>query len=242
MAGISLCVLFTDSNPVFPKIQLHLHPRRFKAGDVFLSDLLMSATTHRYFAIHKPYRMVSQFVSPDKVRLLGHLHFDFPEGTHAVGRLDNHSEGLLLLTTNKKVTRLLFQGAVPHKRVYTVLVKGIVEAEALHRLRTGITLPDKGRADYTTLPCDVEIVEAPAGFPPLDPSHTWKVPETWLRITLTEGKFHQVRKMVTTVGHRCKRLIRTAIEDLELGDMPSGAVRELDEVTFFRLLHIDNWQ
>lgn len=186
--------------------------------------------------------MVSQFISPDKVRLLGHLRFDFPEGTHAVGRLDNHSEGLLLLTTNKKVTRLLFQGAVPHKRVYTVLVKGIVEAEALHRLRTGITLPDKGRPDYTTLPCDVEIVAAPAGFPPLDPSHTWQVPETWLRITLTEGKFHQVRKMVTTVGHRCKRLIRTAIEDLELGDLPSGAVRELDEATFFRLLRIDNWQ
>ncbi|WP_261387849.1 hypothetical protein [Chitinophaga pinensis] len=63
--------------------------------------------------------MVSQFISPDKVRLLGDLDFDFPEGTHAVGRLDNNSEGLLLLTTNKKVTRLLFESEQPHKRAYS---------------------------------------------------------------------------------------------------------------------------
>jgi 23S rRNA pseudouridine2457 synthase len=64
--------------------------------------------------------MVSQFVSTHEVRLLGDLDFHFPEGTHAVGRLDNLSEGLLILTTNKKVTRLLFQGEQPHKRTYLV--------------------------------------------------------------------------------------------------------------------------
>jgi 16S rRNA U516 pseudouridylate synthase RsuA-like enzyme len=68
----------------------------------------MSTSPHRYFIINKPYNMVSQFISSHNVRLLGDLDFDFPEGTHAIGRLDNHSEGLLLLTTNKKVTRLLF--------------------------------------------------------------------------------------------------------------------------------------
>ena len=57
--------------------------------------------------------MVSQFVSTHDVRLLCDLDFNFPEGTHAIGRLDNHSEGLLLLTTNKKITSLLFQGVVP---------------------------------------------------------------------------------------------------------------------------------
>ncbi|RYY63889.1 MAG: pseudouridine synthase, partial [Chitinophagaceae bacterium] len=63
---------------------------------------------HRYFLLHKPYDVLSQFVSPYPQRLLGDLGFDFPEGTHAIGRLDLHSEGLLLLTTNSKVTRLLF--------------------------------------------------------------------------------------------------------------------------------------
>ncbi len=61
-------------------------------------------------------------------------------------------------------------------------------------------------------------------------------------MTLTEGKFHQVRKMVVAAGHRCKRLIRVAIEDIELGDLAPGAVREFEEGEFFRLLHIDNWQ
>ena len=62
---------------------------------------------HRYFIVNKPYNIVSQFVSSHRVGLLGDLAFDFPEGTHAIGRLDNNSEGLLLLTTNKKITKLL---------------------------------------------------------------------------------------------------------------------------------------
>jgi len=68
----------------------------------------MELCPHRYFIIHKPRNMVSQFVSSHDVRLLGDLDFDFPEGTHAIGRLDKDSEGLLLLTTNKRITRLLF--------------------------------------------------------------------------------------------------------------------------------------
>ena len=83
----------------------------------------MSEKQHRYFIINKPYNMVSQFVSTHDVGLLSDLDFDFPENTHAIGRLDNHSEGLLILTTNKKVTRLLFSSAIAHKRTYLVQVK-----------------------------------------------------------------------------------------------------------------------
>lgn len=57
---------------------------------------------HQYFLLNKPYGMVSQFISSHHVRLLGELDYNFPTGTHAIGRLDHHSEGLLLLTTNKK--------------------------------------------------------------------------------------------------------------------------------------------
>lgn len=58
---------------------------------------------NRYFILNKPANMVSQFVSSDDVPLLGGIGFQFPEGTHAIGRLDKDSEGLLLLTTNKKL-------------------------------------------------------------------------------------------------------------------------------------------
>ncbi len=77
---------------------------------------------HRYFIVYKPVNMVSQFVSTHQVNLLHQLNFVFPEGTHAIGRLDQNSEGLLLLTTNKKITKLLFQGPVPHNRTYLVQV------------------------------------------------------------------------------------------------------------------------
>lgn len=185
--------------------------------------------------------MVSQFISPDKVNLLGDLAFPFPEGTHAIGRLDNLSEGLLLLTTNKKVTRLLFQGKVPHERTYLVRVKGHVTPETLQRLRSGVPIIITGQLEYITTPCRVEIVPKPPGLFAHPRELGQDVPHTWLLITLTEGKFHQVRKMVGAVSHRCQRLIRVSIEDLELGDMQPGEVRELEEKEFFERLKIEDY-
>jgi 23S rRNA pseudouridine2457 synthase len=194
---------------------------------------------HRYFIINKPYDMVSQFVSSHKVQLLGDLDFSFPEGTHAVGRLDNNSEGLLILTTNKKVTKLLFQGEVPHKRTYLVKVKYEVSPESLERLRTGVPIRIKGGGYYFTSPCEAEIVEKPEYLFANGCETPEYFPHTWLKITLTEGKFHQVRKMVDVLHHRCVRLIRQSIENLELLDLPAGGVREMDEVSFFQRLKID---
>ncbi|MEI8074966.1 MAG: pseudouridine synthase [Bacteroidota bacterium] len=201
----------------------------------------MLKTGYRYFAIHKPYDMVSQFISSHEVRLLGDLNFEFPEGIHAIGRLDNHSEGLLLLTTNPKVTRLLFQGETAHSRKYLVQVKNRINEETLQKLQAGIAIQIKGGGDYITQPCKVQIVAKPdyLDSPPHEiPAH---LPHTWLLIELTEGKFHQVRKMVAAVHHKCKRLIRLSIEDLELAPLKSGEVLELEESDFFRLLRINNY-
>jgi 23S rRNA pseudouridine2457 synthase len=193
---------------------------------------------HRYFVLNKPYNMVSQFVSTHDVSLLGDLDFKFPEGTHAIGRLDNNSEGLLLLTTNKKITRLLFQGEMPHTRTYLVQVKNLVSKENLLLLQNGIEIRVKGGGNYITTPCEVSIVPKPgklfsSGYELRD-----DVPSTWLQITLTEGKFHQVRKMVAGIHHRCKRLIRVSIEDIELDGLQPGEIKELDEESFFRKLKI----
>ena len=183
--------------------------------------------------------MVSQFVSSHEVTLLGDLDFAFPEGTHAIGRLDNHSEGLLLLTTNKKITRLLFQGKQPHTRTYLVQVKNKVSEENLQRLRTGIPIQVKGGIDYVTTPCDVKIVTQPEKLFSSGYELREDVPSTWLEIRLTEGKFHQVRKMVAAVHHRCKRLIRLSIEDIHLDELLPGEVREINEKDFFEKLRLE---
>lgn len=182
--------------------------------------------------------MLSQFIGTES-RCLAHLDYDFPEGIHAIGRLDNLSEGLLILTTNKKITRLLFDSKVPHKRTYLVRTKGKVSQERLHQLRTGVTFTIAEGEKYTTDPCDVDIVERPAGLAKGRYDDLPEVPHTWLQMSITEGKFHQVRKMVAAVHHRCQRLIRLSIEDLEYGDMQPGDVREIEEDEIFRLLKIE---
>lgn len=190
----------------------------------------------RYFMLHKPYGMESQFISPHAGPLLGDLSFSFPPGTHAIGRLDKYSEGLLLLTTNKKITALLFESTVPHKRTYLVQVKHIVSENSLAQLRSGVSIRITGAMHYLTPPCEVHIVP-PSQFPSPRP-FPHSIESTWLSITITEGKFRQVRKMVAAIRHRCMRLIRTSIEDLELENLPPGAMKELDESTFFSKLKL----
>ena len=199
----------------------------------------MNLSANQYFVLHKPYNMVSQFKSTHKVGLLGDLDFNFPNGTHAIGRLDNHSEGLLLLTTNKKVTRLLFLSDIPHNRTYLVQINNQISDENLHRLRNGVTFKIKDGIIYTTPPCEVLLTEKPEDYCNMAERHTAYLPYTWLLITITEGKYHQVRKMIGAIKHKCKRLIRVSIEDLKLGDLKPGKVKELKESEFFCLLKIN---
>ena len=191
----------------------------------------------RYFMLHKPYGMESQFISPYAGPLLGDLRFSFLEGTHAIGRLDKYSEGLLLLTTDKKITALLFQSPVPHNRTYLVQVKHKVSEKSLEQLRSGVSIRITGETHYTTPPCEVQIVE-PSPFPSPRPFPHY-VENTWLSITITEGKFRQVRKMVAAIRHRCMRLIRTSIEDMQLGELQTGEVKEVDKTTFFTELKLN---
>ncbi len=194
--------------------------------------------SERYFIIYKPVNMVSQFISTHQVKLLGDLNFDFPEGTHAIGRLDQHSEGLLLLTTNKKITKLLFQGTKPHTRTYLVQVKNIVSKETAKQLSEGIEISASGGGRYRTSTCLVKIVNKPNYITepeiPLHPNADY----SWLEISLTEGKFHQVRKMVAAVHHKCIRLIRISIEEMNIKNLSPGEVKEVDEQFFFKKLNL----
>lgn len=193
---------------------------------------------HRYFLLNKPIDMVSQFVSTHQVRLLTDIDFEFPEGTHAIGRLDQMSEGLLLLTTNKKITKLLFQGARPHVRTYLVQVKNKVSPTTLQTLQNGVPISAPNGTTYITAPCKVELVEPPKTIWDNGIQLHEKQLTDWLRIELTEGKFHQVRKMVAAMHHRCIRLVRWSIEDIAVESIAPGQVKEVTEEFFFNALHL----
>ena len=173
-------------------------------------------TAHRYFVVHKPVNMVSQFISSHDVNLLGSLDFDFPEGTHAIGRLDKDSEGLLLLTTDRRITRLLFQSKVPHFRKYLIQVRGVVDEAVVERLRNGVPIPVAEETSYVTKPCEVEHVQEPVGLFSNGNELHERVPRSWLTISLTEGKYHQVKRMIAAVGNRVEGLHRSRIGSLLL--------------------------
>ncbi len=182
--------------------------------------------------------MVSQFISSHKVGLLGDMDFNFPTGTHAIGRLDNESEGLLILTTDKRVTRLLFLAAQPHKRTYLVMVQNEITPQTLQLLKNGVQIRIKNDEYYTAKPTAIEIIKNPAALYAHAADRREVYPHTWLLITLTEGKFRQVRKMVLAVRHRCLRLVRLNISNLQLNNLPPGAVQELPQQEFYSRLGI----
>ena len=195
---------------------------------------------NRYFILNKPVNMVSQFVSSDNVPLLGEIDFDFPRGTHAIGRLDKDSEGLLLLTTNKKITRMIFSGEKAHKRTYLVMLQNKISEDTFEKFKEGVKIKIKDGEEYIAKPHSLFRVADPVSLYPYAKDAREAYPHTWLLITLTEGKYRQVRKMALAVRHRCLRLIRLSIEDITIEGIAPGAVKELDEDTFFRLAGLND--
>ena len=119
-----------------------------------------------------------------------------------------------------------------------VQVKNAVSAETVIKLSNGIAISAPNGTQFITTPCIVKLVNKPPNlFEAGKPLHE-NVITTWLQITLTEGKFHQVRKMVAAVNHKCIRLIRTEIENIHIGNMQPGEVVELEEADFFSLLKL----
>lgn len=185
-------------------------------------------SAHKHFLIHKPYGYLSQFVYElkRKKKLLGELH-DFPEGTMAIGRLDEDSEGLLLLTTDGQMSELVRSKKVTKE--YYAQVDGVITEDAIEKLKNGVEIGFDG-IKYITNPCQAFKIDDP-GFAPRskkirDERHG---PTSWVSITLNEGKFRQVRKMTSAVGFPTLRLVRVRVGNVYLGGMQSGEVKEVSE-------------
>ncbi len=183
---------------------------------------------HRHFIIHKPYGYLSQFVYELKrnKKKLGEL-YDFPPNTMAIGRLDEDSEGLLLLTTDGMMSEMVRSKKV--EKEYYVQVDGIINQEAIENLKNGVEIGLDGKK-YTTKKCQASILETileigERGKKIRDDRHG---PTSWLSITINEGKNRQVRKMTSAVGFPTLRLVRIRIGNVYLNDLKAGEVLEVD--------------
>lgn len=183
---------------------------------------------HRNFLIHKPHGYLSQFVYEKKrhKKLLGEL-YNFPEGTMAIGRLDEDSEGLLLLTTDGLMSEMVRRKTV--EKEYYAQVDGIITQEAVEQLKNGVEIGFKG-IRYTTKKCEAKIItQLPEcigeGRRIRDERHG---PTSWVSITLTEGKFRQVRKMTAAVGFPTLRLVRIRVGTISL-QLKAGEVLEVEK-------------
>jgi len=190
----------------------------------------MKATVHQHFILHKPYGYLSQFVNKQtkrkNKRLLGTL-YDFPENTMAIGRLDEKSEGLLLLTTDGKISEFIRSNQV--EKEYYVQVDGKISSTEIGQIKNGVNIKVEGKV-YQTKPCKAFILKSDPKFPEREKKIRDKRhgPTSWVSIIITEGKFRQVRKMTAVIGFPTLRLVRVRIGKIKLCEMKAGVVIKVD--------------
>lgn len=183
----------------------------------------------RYFAFSKPFQVLSQFSAEgSKQTLKDFFPADLPKDIYPVGRLDYDSEGLLILTNDKQLTHRLLEPKFKHKRTYWVQVEGMPTTDALNQLRNGIFISINGKQHFTA-PAEVRLFNDPPEVPDRDPPIRFRksVPDSWVSLTLTEGKNRQVRRMTAAVGLPTLRLIRYSIGSITLDGLSPGSYREL---------------
>ena len=190
---------------------------------------------HQHFILNKPYGYLSQFIYQlkRKKKLLGEL-YDFPDGTMAIGRLDEDSEGLILLTTDGMMSELVRSKKVDKE--YYVQVDGIITQEAIDKIQNGVEIGFDG-SKYKTKPCRACLISEVPNFSERgkkirDERHG---PTSWASITLNEGKFRQVRKMTSAVGFPTLRLVRVRIGNVYLNDLKAGEVIEITDSQILNL-------
>ncbi len=171
---------------------------------------------------NKPYDVLSQFTdrgSPTTRATLSDF-IDMP-GVYPAGRLDRDSEGLLLLTDDGRLQARIADPKFKLPKTYWVQVEGVPDDAALAALRDGVMLKDG-----PTRPAEVERLDAPNVWPRTPPIRfRASIPDTWIALTIREGRNRQVRRMTAAVGHPTLRLIRRRIGDWTLDDLAPGAWR-----------------
>lgn len=209
---------------------------------------------YRYLLFYKPFNVLCQFTDAGDRAVSGQEEIvqhdplaEQPAQTarptlkdyipvpdvYPVGRLDQDSEGLMLLTNDGAFQHRLSHPKFAHPRTYWVQVERIPDAAALTQLQAGVTIQG-----YRTRPATVHLLDVEPDLPPRDPPIRFRknVPTAWLEMTLTEGRNRQVRRMTASVGFPTLRLVRVGMGNLRLHDLAPGQWRDLQpaELAQFR--------
>jgi 23S rRNA pseudouridine2457 synthase len=174
---------------------------------------------------NKPYGVLPQFTdkgTEGSPRPTLSAFIDVPN-VYPAGRLDMDSEGLMLLTDDGRLQAQIADPRHKMPKSYLVQVEGAVGDDALQKLRSGLKLNDG-----MTLPALAEAIEPPALWPRDPPIRVRKtVPDSWIRLTIREGRNRQVRRMTAAVGHPTLRLVRWSVGDWSVEGLPPGKWRDL---------------
>ena len=162
-----------------------------------------------YFLLHKPKGVLSTLSDPEGRKTLKPFLRSLPTRVYPVGRLDYNSEGLILLTNDGDLARKLTHPSSNVPKKYEVKVRGTPSEATLESLASGIYLDGR-----KTLPAGIVFLKRAAN--------------SWLEVTLQEGRKQQIRRMFSEVGHPVSKLRRVAIGSLQLGRLPPGEMRPLE--------------
>ena len=171
---------------------------------------------------NKPYGVLCQFSGEGRPTLADYITI---EDVYPAGRLDTDSEGLLVLTDDGRLQNRISHPHHKLPKIYRAQVEGLPTAEVLERLGRGVVLNDG-----PTLPAKVRAIPEPAGLWPRDPPIRFRkrVPDSWIEITLLEGRNRQVRRMTAAVGHPTLRLIRWSVGNWTVDGLASGECSRID--------------
>ena len=176
----------------------------------------------RIILLNKPFQVLSQFTDEQgRPTLADYLS---APAFRVAGRLDYDSEGLLLLTDNGVLQQHIANPRHKRWKTYQVQVEGIISDEALDQLAAGLMLNDG-----LTLPARARRIDAPVFWPRVPPVRMRKtVADSWLELSIREGRNRQVRRMTAAAGYPTLRLVRTRIGDWLLASLQPGEHRQLD--------------
>ncbi|MGB5025414.1 MAG: pseudouridine synthase [Saprospiraceae bacterium] len=184
--------------------------------------------SYKYYLFNKPFGVMSQFSKEQHDQKSLKDHLNVPVDVYPVGRLDKDSEGLLLLTNDPSVNSKILHPSNKLPKTYWVQIEGKPDKLKLQKLQSGVKIRIDGSL-YLVKALTIRILEPDPVVPPRDPPIRFRktVPDSWIEISIDEGKNRQVRRMLAAIGYPVLRLIRISIAKIQLLDLKPGTSKEI---------------